>query len=274
MVVERDEVERRADPDDRRDDVQPAEQQVEPVVRVRVDQRSLPSVARDRDQLDEGRVELLVAGALEPLAEDRHDLGTSGVGRRRRRSGSRTSPRTTWFSYASSAMTAGSSAPLLGAEGSPIAGCAPSAAAFSRRRSTAPPRRPARADPRSRRAARRAACGPRTAPRAPASSAAAVARAPVRRDEERDVVVAFLRARARARRGGRTARADGTRAGRRRRRAPAASSGMRPSASVSPRADRLAAAEELDADAARGRALARVEDVGRQRDAHGRNLRA
>ena len=39
-------------------------------------------------------------------------------------------------------------------------------------------------------------------------------------------------------------------------------------------ADRFAAAEELDADAARGRALAGVEDVGRQRDAHGRNLRA
>ena len=39
-------------------------------------------------------------------------------------------------------------------------------------------------------------------------------------------------------------------------------------------ADRLAAPEELDADAARGRALAGVEDVGRERDAHGRNLRA
>jgi hypothetical protein len=38
--------------------------------------------------------------------------------------------------------------------------------------------------------------------------------------------------------------------------------------------DRLAAMEELDADAARGCALAGVEDVGRERDAHGRNLRA
>ena len=40
------------------------------------------------------------------------------------------------------------------------------------------------------------------------------------------------------------------------------------------RPDLFAAMEELDADAARGRALAGVEDVGRERDAHGRNLRA
>ena len=39
-------------------------------------------------------------------------------------------------------------------------------------------------------------------------------------------------------------------------------------------ADRLAATEELDANAACGSALAGVEDVGRERDAHGRNLRA
>jgi hypothetical protein len=39
-------------------------------------------------------------------------------------------------------------------------------------------------------------------------------------------------------------------------------------------ADRLAATEELDANAACGSALTGVEDVGRQRDAHGRNLRA
>ena len=48
VVVERDEVERRADPDDAGDDVQPAEDEVEPVDEVRVDGDGHPRCQRSR----------------------------------------------------------------------------------------------------------------------------------------------------------------------------------------------------------------------------------
>ena len=83
VVVERDEVERGADPDDAGDDVQPAEDEVEPVDRDTGRRRrssAPPAVAGDGHELGQRRVQLLVACALEALAEDRNDLGLRPAG--------------------------------------------------------------------------------------------------------------------------------------------------------------------------------------------------
>ena len=74
VVVERDEVERRPDPDDPGHHVQPAREEREPLVRVRVHYGRLPAVTRDRDQLAQRRLELLLAGPLEPAAQHLEDL--------------------------------------------------------------------------------------------------------------------------------------------------------------------------------------------------------
>ena len=98
-LVEEDEVERRADPRHRGDDVQPAEAEVEPVgERVRERERKAsappPPVLRDRDELAERGLELLVGRVVDPLAEHLEDLVLRAPVRRTRRTGIRDAPRT------------------------------------------------------------------------------------------------------------------------------------------------------------------------------------
>ena len=238
VVVERDEVERRADPGDAGDDVQPAEDQVGPLPpvvaqRERHDWRhrsiaiwtssSTPvsssssrvrssALAEDRDDLaprpavdedDEAEAEPLLVGAVQlgQLGEHLGIVVGALLGRRARRQALARTDRRVRVEHR-----------LL----------------LVRPRGSGRRRVPGRADRRASRAARRARVPFEQLRELLGASAAAVGRARVGRDEERDVVVAVVERRAPARRGGRTATAGGRRAGRRRRAPPRARGCGRP----------------------------------------------
>ena len=209
-LVQEDEVERRADPRHRGDHVQPAQDEVEPVGQVRVEtarQRAaaVPMITqaarRQRSRAIATSSPSAVSSSSSRVARSapRAPSGSppSVGGRRRRRSGSRTSPRRAvqarellehlrvprlparLRSARSRALTdRGMRVEHLEllSSGSPWT-------SVSAR---------ARADPRPPRGARRARCGPEELGQLVDASAAAVARACVGGGEERDVVVAVL----------------------------------------------------------------------------------
>ena len=200
-LVEQDEVERRADPRDRRDHVQPADQQVEPVRHVRVERErrsssAPPPVLGDGDELAERGLELLVGRPADAASQHLEDLRLRPPVDEDDEAEAVPASYSA-FSRASSASTAGSaSEPCSAAERAdsplrwPIAGCASRISFFSSSGSSWTSVR-ARAAGRARSpAARRSACAPRRARRAPRRSAAPVGHASVGRDEERNVMVA------------------------------------------------------------------------------------